>query len=93
MTPGRLALDEETVDGQVVREVAWLDDGTVRVFESGVLVESRTQTEVEAARFASPTDLADGRVAALEAQNAALLAALSKATTLAQIRAAATDLA
>ena len=38
-----------------------------------------------------PTD-AD-RVAALEAQNAALLAALSKATTLAQIRAAATKAA
>ena len=93
MTPGRLALDEETVDGQVVREVAWLDDGTVQFYEHGELVESRRQTEVEAARFAPPTDLADERVAALEAQNAALLAALSKATTLAQIRAAAADLA
>ena len=94
MSPTRLALDEETVDGQVVREVAWFDDGTVEVFESGVLVESRQQTEVEAARFAPPIDQsADERVAALEAQNAALIAALAKATSLAQIRAAAADLA
>lgn len=41
-----------------------------------------------------PVVLSDAeRVAALEAQNAALLAALAKATTLAQIRAAAADLA
>ena len=93
MTPGRLALDEETVDGQVVREVAWLDDGTVEFYEHGELVESRRQTEVEAARFVTPIQSDAERVAALEAQNAALLAALSKATTLAQIRAAATDLA
>lgn len=94
MSPTRLALDEETADGRVVREVAWFDDGTVEVFESGVLVESRQQTEVEAARFAPPIDQsADERVAALEAQNAALIAALAKATSLAQIRAAAADLA
>lgn len=89
MTPERLALDEETVDGQVVREVAWFDDGTVQVFESGVLVESRRQTEVEAARFTPVPQTDTDRLAALEAQNADLLAALAKATTLAQVRAAA----
>ena len=89
MTPERLALDEETVDGQVARQVAWLDDGTVEFYEHGELVESRQQTEVEAARFAPDPQTDVDRLAALEAQNAALVAALAKATTLAQVRAAA----
>ena len=78
----RLALDEETADGQVVREAAWFDDGTVEVWESGVLVESREQTDLEASRFVVSDAPADVRLDAL-------IADLAKATTLAQVRAAA----
>lgn len=82
MTPARLALDEETVDGRVVREVAWFDDGTVQVFEGGLLVEARPQTALEASRFVVSDAPADVRLDAL-------LSDLAKATSLAQVRAAA----
>lgn len=88
-----LASDDTWRDGTLIQATRFYADGTVTVEENGKVVESRRQTDEEAARFApAPPSDAD-RVAALEAQNAALLAALSKATTLAQIRAAATDLA
>lgn len=70
----------------VEAEVIDLDAGTVTIEKNGKVVESRQLTAEEAARFAPPPPSADERLADL-------LAALSKATTLAQIRAAATDLA
>ena len=79
----------QDLDGTVLSEIRWLDDGTVELYEAGALVESRRQTEVEAERFA-PRPLSDAeRLAVLEAQNAALLDALAKVTTVAAVRAAA----
>lgn len=72
----------QTPDGTVVEEVRWLSDGTVELHEHGRLVESRAQTADEAARFAPPEPSADERLAVL-------VDALAKATTLAQVRAAA----
>jgi len=76
----------QTPDGTVVEEVRWLSDGTVELHEHGKLVESRAQTAAEAARFAPPEPSADERLTVL-------VDALAKATSLAQIRAAAADLA
>ncbi len=79
--------NESFVGGVCVEaEVIDLDAGTVAYEVDGKVVESRQLTAEEAARFAPPPPSADERLADL-------LAALSKATTLAQIRAAATDLA
>jgi len=69
----------QTPDGTVVEEVRWLSDGTVELHEHGKLVESRPMTADESARFAPPPP----------DPLATLIADLSKATTLAQVRAAA----
>ncbi|MFI0434022.1 MAG: hypothetical protein ACH36H_12890 [Candidatus Nanopelagicales bacterium] len=78
-------------DGRCVEaEIVDLAAGTVTYEVDGKVVESRQLTPEEAALplTAPPSDAE--RLAALEATNAALLAALAKATTVAQIRAAAT---
>lgn len=88
--------NESFVNGVCVEaEVIDLDAGTVTIERDGKTVGSRPITAEEAAWFApTPPEATDSeRVAALEAQNAALLAALATATTLAQIRAAAVGLA
>lgn len=81
-------------DGVCVEEqVIDLAAGTVTIEVDDESVETRLLTPDEVAVFAPRAVSADDRLAALEAQNAELLAALSKATSLAQIRAAAADLA
>ena len=70
-------------DGTLIEStVVDLDAGTITYEVDGKVVESRQLTAEEAARYAPPPPSADERLADL-------LAALSKATTLAQIRAAA----
>jgi hypothetical protein len=77
----------------VEAEVIDLDAGTVTFEVDGKVTATRTLTPDEVAAFTPPPASPDERLAALEAQNAELLAALAKVTTVAQIRAAATDLA
>lgn len=74
----RLSADGEVLESTVID----LDAGTITYEVDGKVVESRQLTAEEAARYAPPPPSADERLADL-------LAALSKATTLAQIRAAA----
>ncbi len=83
----------QDLDGTVLSEARWLADGTVELYEAGALVESRRQTADEAERFAPRPPSDAERLAVLEAQNAVLLEALAKATTVAQIRDAATKAA
>jgi len=72
-------------DGTLIEStVVDLDAGTITFEVDGKVVESRQLTDDEVAL---------DRIATLEATNADLLAALSKATSLAQIRAAAVGLA
>lgn len=79
--------NESFVNGVCVEaEVIDLDAGTVAYEVDGKVVESRRLTPEELAQFAPPPPSADERLADL-------LAALSKATSLAQIRAAAADFA
>ena len=86
-------VDNVTREGQIPASLFALPS-LVAAPTSEAFPDLGIKTEVEAARFAPPIDQsADERVAALEAQNAALIAALAKATSLAQIRAAAADLA
>ncbi len=74
-------------DGVCVEaEVIDLNAGTVTFEVDGKAVETRPLTPDEAAVFSPPQPSADERLAAL-------LAALAKATTLAQIRAAVAELA
>lgn len=81
----------QDLGGVILWETRWLDDGTVELYEAGALVESRRRTAEETERFAArPASDAD-RLAALEAQNAALLDALAKVTTVAAVRAAAVE--
>lgn len=72
-------------------EVIDLDAGTVTFEVDGKAVESRRLTDDEKARYAPTPPPAEDRIAALEAQNADLLAKLAAATTLAAVRKAATD--
>lgn len=82
------------VDGRCVEaEVIDLDAGTVTFEVDGKVTATRALTPDEVAAFTPPPPSDAERLAALETQNAELLAALAKVTTLAQIRAAATDLA
>ena len=77
--------------GTTTTEVIDLDAGTAWLEVDGEIVGTRreiTQAEREMWADSQPTDAE--RVAALEAQNATLIADLSIATTLAQVRAAAT---
>lgn len=75
--------NESFVDGVCVEaEVIDLGAGTVAYEVDGKVVESRQLTPDEAAQFAPPPPSAEERLADL-------LAALSKVTTVAQIRAAA----
>ncbi len=85
----RLSADGEVLESTVID----LDAGTITFEVEGKVVESRPLTDEEAALNAPPPPSTDDRIAALEAQNAALLAVLAKVTTLAQIRAAATKAA
>lgn len=82
--------NEVFADGVCVEaEVVDLAAGTVSIEVGGKVVETRPVTEEEIARYAPPAPPLDDRLAALEATNAELLDALAKATTLAQVRAAA----
>lgn len=82
--------NESFVNGVCVEaEVIDLDAGTVTFEREGKVVESRPLTSDEAAWYAPQPPSDADRIAALEATNAALLAALAKATTVAQVRAAA----
>lgn len=76
----RLALDEESVAGTVVRTVAYYSDGTAVETLNGVAGDPRPQTDAEQARFAyvPPRDRLE-----------VLLEALAEATTLDEVRAAA----
>ena len=85
----RLSADGEVLESTVID----LDAGTITFEVEGKVVESRPLTDEEAALNAPPPPSTDDRIAALEAQNAALLAVLAKVTTLAQIRSAATKAA
>ena len=79
--------NERFEDGVCVEaEVIDLDAGTVTIEKNGKVSATRPLTAEEAARYAPPPPSADERLADL-------LAALSKATTLAQIRAAAANAA
>ncbi len=71
-----------TTDGRLVEVTRFYDDGTAVLERDGNLVESRPMTLAEAARFAPAPD-----------PLATLIADLSKATTLAQVRAAAVNAA
>lgn len=74
-------------DGTLIEStVVDLDAGTITYEVDGKVVESRQLTAEEAAQFAPPPPSAEERLADL-------LADLAKATTLAQIRAAATKAA
>lgn len=73
----------DTMGWCVEAEVIDLDAGTVTFERDGKVVESRPMTADEVARFAPPPP----------DPLAALLADLAKATTLAQVRAAATKAA
>lgn len=77
----------------VEAEVIDLDAETVTFEVDGKVTATRALTPDEVAAFTPPAASPDERLAALEAQNAELLAALAKATSLAQIRAAASSLA
>ena len=81
--------DGVCVDAEVIDLAA----GTITCEVDGKAVETRPLTPEEIAAFTPPPAGPDDRLAALEAQNAELLAALAKATSVAQIRAAAADLA
>lgn len=70
----------QDLDGNVLSEVRWLDDGTVERYEAGRLVESREQTGDEAERFA-PAPLTT------EEKVDVLLEAMDQAATYAQLRA------
>lgn len=75
--------NESFVNGVCVEaEVIDLDAGTVTFERDGKVVESRPLTPDEATRFAPPPPSADERLEVL-------VDALAKATTLAQVRAAA----
>ena len=81
-------------DGTLIEStVVDLDAGTITFEVDGKVVESRQLTDDEVALNTPPPPSTDDRIATLEATNADLLAALSKATSLAQIRAAAVGLA
>lgn len=67
-----------TTDGHLVEVTRFYDDGTAVLERDGEVVESRPMTADESARFAPPPD-----------PLATLIADLAKATTLAQVRAAA----
>lgn len=77
----------------VEAEVIDLDAGTVTIEKNGKVSATRPLTADEAARYAPSPPPVDDRLSALEATNAELLAALARVTSLAQIRAAAADLA
>lgn len=77
--------NERFEDGVCVEaEIIDLDAGTVAYEVDGKVVESRQLTPDEAAQFAPPPPSAEERLADL-------LTDLSKATTLAQVRAAAVN--
>lgn len=73
----------------VEAEVIDLDAGTVTIEKNGKVSGTRPLTADEAAMYAPSPPPVDDRLSALEATNAALLADLAKATTLAAVRAAA----
>lgn len=72
----------QDLDGNLLAEVRWLDNGTVEFHEAGKLVEARPQTADEAAMFAPAPLTAEERLAVL-------VDALAKVTNIAQVRAAA----
>lgn len=86
--------NESFVNGVCVEaEVIDLDAGTVAYEVDGKVVESRQLTDDEVALNTPPPPSEADRLAALEATNAELLAALARVTSLAQIRAAVAELA
>jgi surfactin synthase thioesterase subunit len=86
--------NESFVNGVCVEaEVIDLDAGTVAYEVDGKVVESRRLTPEELALNTPPPPSEADRLAALEATNAELLAALARVTSLAQIRAAVAELA
>lgn len=85
----RLSADGEVLESTVID----LDAGTITFEVDGKVVESRQLTDDEVALNTPPPPSEADRLAALEATNAELLAALARVTSLAQIRAAAAELA
>jgi hypothetical protein len=85
----RLSADGEVLESTVID----LDAGTITFEVEGKVVESRQLTDDEVALNTPPPPSEADRLAALEATNAELLAALARVTSLAQIRAAAVGLA
>ena len=85
----RLSADGEVLESTVID----LDAGTITFEVDGKVVESRQLTGDEVALNTPPPPSEADRLAALETTNAELLAALARVTSLAQIRAAAADLA
>lgn len=81
-------------DGTLIEStVVDLDAGTITFEVDGKVVESRQLTDDEVALNTPPPPSEADRLAALEATNAELLAALARVTSLAQIRAAVAGLA
>jgi len=81
-------------DGTLIEStVVDLDAGTITFEVDGKVVESRQLTDDEVALNTPPPPSEADRLAALEATNAELLAALARVTSLAQIRAAVAELA
>lgn len=85
----RLSADGEVLESTVID----LDAGTITFEVDGKVVESRQLTDDEVALNTPPPPSEADRLAALEATNAELLAALARVTSLAQIRAAVAELA